>query len=237
MSGEKMRNRSEEANRRLRDYHDHHETDFQSIMMTLLELITIFEKHDINYALFGGLAGLKLGRPRITHDIDILIHPFDADFVLSILEGLNFEVEKRYPSWLYKAWKNDVLVDLIFKSCGEIYLDDEVKSHRKKISFGGKWVQTISPEDYIMIKVAAQREDCPHHWYDALSVLKQGDIDWNYLLQRSRFAPRRLISLLTYAHSNDICVPSDIIIRLFSSIYTEQNQSAETLSNLVYYSE
>jgi hypothetical protein len=237
MSGEKMRNRSEEANRRLRDYHDHHDTDFQSIMMTLFELITIFEKHDINYALFGGLAGLKLGRPRITHDIDILIHPFDADFVLSILEGLNFEVEKRYPSWLYKAWKNDVLIDLIFKSCGEIYLDDEVKSHRKKISFGGKWVQTISPEDYIMIKVAAQREDCPHHWYDALSVLKQGDIDWNYLLQRSRFAPRRLISLLTYAHSNDICVPSDIIIRLFSSIYTEQNQAAETLSNLVYYSE
>ncbi len=237
MSGEKMRNRSEEENRRLRDYHDHHDTDFQSIMMSLLELITIFENHDINYALFGGLAGLKLGRPRITHDIDILIHPFDADFVLSILEGLNFEVEKRYPSWLYKAWKNDVLIDLIFKSCGEIYLDDEVKSHRKKISFGGKWVQTISPEDYIMIKVAAQKEDCPHHWYDALSVLKQGDIDWNYLLQRSRFAPRRLISLLTYAHSNDICVPNDIIMKLFSSIYKEQNLATENLPNLIYYSE
>ncbi len=237
MTGEKMRSRSEEANRRLRDYHDHHDADIQSIMMTLYELIHILDKHDIHYALFGGLAGIKLGRPRITHDIDILIHPFEADFALSKLEEFNFEVEKRYPSWLYKAWKNNVLIDLIFKSCGEIYLDDEVKSHRKKITFGDKLVQTISPEDYIMIKVAAQREDFPHHWYDALSVLKQGDIDWNYLLQRSRFAPRRLISLLTYAHSNDMYVPNDFITKLFSSIYTEQNLATETLSNLVYYSE
>ena len=28
--------------------------------------------------------------------------------------------------WLYKAWKDGVLVDVIFRSSGEVYLDDEM---------------------------------------------------------------------------------------------------------------
>jgi predicted nucleotidyltransferase len=206
--------RSEELFRRIQDFHDHNIPNLEQIKLTLFETVEIFDQYQIDFILFGGLAGYQLGRPRETHDIDILIHPKDAEYVLEV-----FETERRDPQWIYKAWKNDVLVDLIFKSCGDIFIDDEVKSHTRRLSYWGRTIPTISPEDYLIIKVAANREKASHHWYDALSVLKEGQIDWAYLLIRSRYAPRRLLSLLLYAHSMDIRVPQDVIHELYKYIY------------------
>ena len=36
--------------------------------------------------MFGGIAVKELGRPRVTHDIDIFVKPDDADDVLEILK-------------------------------------------------------------------------------------------------------------------------------------------------------
>jgi predicted nucleotidyltransferase len=211
--------RAEELFRRIQDFHDHNLPHLEQIKSTLFETVEILDRHNIEYILFGGLAGFQLGRPRETHDIDFLIHPRDAEYTLEILAKYNFETERRDPQWIYKAWKNEVLVDFIFKSCGDIFIDDEVKSHARKLSYWGRMIQTISPEDYLIIKVAANREKASHHWYDALSVLKEGQIDWAYLLIRSRYAPRRLLSLLIYAHSIDIGVPQDVIYELYKNIY------------------
>ena len=211
--------REEELWRRVRDFNDHNLPTLEAIKTTLLETVNVLDNSNIDYVLFGGLAGLKLGRPRITHDIDFLIHPQDAETILEVLKTHDYEIERRDPQWIYKAWKNNVLIDLIFKSCGDIYLDPEVKSHSLLIPYWDRMIQTISAEDYLMIKVAANREKSFHHWYDALSVLKENRLDWTYLPHRSRYAPRRLLSLLIYAHSLDIEVPQVIIDALYKRIY------------------
>src|SRR5690606_20282195 len=108
----------------------------------------------------------------------------------------------------------DILVDIIFKSSGDIYFDEEVQAHVRRMNYLGSYVNAISPEDFLVIKAAAHQEHNPHHWHDALAVLKQGNLDWEYLLRRAKNAPRRVLALLIYGQSNDIAVPNDVIKKL-----------------------
>lgn len=211
--------REEEIYQKERDYHDHNLTHLPNIVNTLFAAIEVIEARDIPYALIGGIAVKELGRPRVTHDIDIFVKPDDADNILHILKNEGFEIERRDPFWLYKAWKDDILVDIIFRSCGDIYFEEEVRSHVRRIPYHGRFINAISPEDFIVIKSAAHQEDNPHHWHDALAVLTQGNLDWDYLLKRARLSPRRVLSLLIYAQSNDIAIPTDLIQKLYRSIF------------------
>src|SRR5262245_15462308 len=102
-----------------RDYHDHHLTELSILNRTLATAIEAIEHSDIPYALIGGVAVKELGRPRVTHDIDLFVRPDDAENVLRVLETEGFHIERRDPLWLYKAWKEEILVDIIFKSSGD----------------------------------------------------------------------------------------------------------------------
>lgn len=211
--------RQQEIDQKVRDYHDHNLTQLPDIITTLFGAIETIEEKGIAYALIGGIAVKELGRPRVTHDIDIFVKPDDADTILELLKSKGFEIERRDPFWLYKAWRDDILVDIIFRSCGDIYFEEEVRAHVRRIPYHGRYINAISPEDFIVIKSAAHQEDNPHHWHDALAVLTQGNLDWDYLLKRSRHSPRRLLSLLIYAQSNDIAVPTDLIQKLYKTIF------------------
>lgn len=216
------KSREVELQQAARDYHDHNLTDLSTLTKTLMSTIEAVEETDIPYALIGGVAVKELGRPRVTHDIDLFVKPDDADRLLEVLQEKGFAVERRDPFWLYKAWRDEVLVDIIFKSSGDIYFDEEVQSHVRRIPYQGRWINAISPEDFIVIKAAAHQEDNPHHWHDALAVLTQGNLDWEYLLKRAKHAPRRVLSLLLYGQSIDIAVPNEIIQKLYRLLFEPQ---------------
>lgn len=222
MEKKKVLSHAEEKEQCERDYYDHNLTDLLTLEKIMFEAIDILENSGIPYALIGGVAAKSLGRPRITHDIDLFVRPDDADRTLEVLEAKGFTSQKRDPFWLFKAWKENILVDVIFKSSGDIYFDDEVSSHVRRITYLGHHINAISPEDFLVIKAAAHQEHNPHHWHDALAVLKQGNLDWDYLLKRAKHAPRRILALLLYAQSNDIAVPNEIIRKLYRSIFDSQ---------------
>lgn len=219
MDSKKILSHAEEKEQCERDFHDHNLTELHTLEKILFEAIDIMESSKIPYALIGGFATKSMGRPRVTHDIDFFVRPDDANQVLEVLESRGFSTQKRDPFWLFKAWKEDILVDIIFKSSGDIYFDEEVQSHVRRMSYLGRFVNAISPEDFLVIKAAAHQEHNPHHWHDALAVLKQGNLDWEYLLRRAKNAPRRVLSLLIYGQSNDIAVPNDVIKKLYRSVF------------------
>jgi predicted nucleotidyltransferase len=202
-----------------RDWHDHNLTELSTLNRTLRATIEAIEENSIPYALIGGVAVKELGRPRVTHDIDIFVRPDDAEKVLGVLAAKGFAIERRDKFWLYKAWREEVLVDIIFKSSGDIYFDEQVRAHVRRIPYQGRYINAISPEDFIVIKAAAHQEDNPHHWHDALAVLTQGNLDWDYLLKRAKHSPRRVLSILVYAQSNDIAVPNEIIQKIYRLIF------------------
>ncbi len=223
--------REQEIEQKKRDFHDHNLTKLPNIIKTLFATIEIIEEKHIPYALIGGIAVKELGRPRVTHDIDVFVKPDDADFLLETLKERGFEIERRDPFWLYKAWRDEILVDIIFRSCGDIYFDEEIMAHVRRIPYHGKYINAISPEDFIVIKSAAHQEDNPHHWHDALAVITQGNLDWDYFLKRARQSPRRVLSLLIYAQSNDIAVPTDVIQKLYRSIFEHPTYTPEPVQH------
>lgn len=212
-----------------RDYYDHNLTDLPSLEKILFEAIEIVEASGIPYALIGGVAVKSLGRPRVTHDIDLFVRPDDANKVLEVLEAKGFTSQKRDPFWLFKAWRENILVDVIFKSSGDIYFDEEVRSHVRRMPYLGHHINAISPEDFLVIKAAAHQEHNPHHWHDALAVLKQGNLDWDYLLKRAKHAPRRILSLLIYGQSNDIAVPNEVIKKLYRTVFESPSYMPEPI--------
>lgn len=188
---------------------------------TLFSAIDALEEGGISYALIGGVAASGLGRPRSTHDIDVFVRPEDAESALEALSQHGFETSRHDPRWLYKGVREKMLVDIIFKSQGDIYFDEEMNTRAALVSYHGRQVRVVAPEDLIIIKCAVHNENGPHHWHDALAILSHAQIDWDYLLKRARRAPRRLLALLIYAQSSDIWIPNQIIADLFRSIFNE----------------
>jgi predicted nucleotidyltransferase len=173
---------------------------------------------DIPYVLMGGVASATVGRPRVTRDIDVFVRPEDARHVIDVLAKAGFDTEERFPHWLYKGWKDGILVDVIFRSSGDIYLDDEMLERSTEGEYKGSRFRLIPPEDLLVIKAIVHDEHMPRHWHDALGIVAADDLDWDYLLRRARHGARRVLSLLLYAQSNDLLVPANVLRQLFATI-------------------
>lgn len=196
---------------------------FDSALFSALDAL---EKSKASYAVIGGIAASRLGRPRSTQDIDIFVRPEDAEGILEVLQTAGFRTEHTHPTWLFKAFKDDVLVDIIFRSEGGFYFDDEMRQRCIKVNYHGREVPMVCPEDFILIKCAVHKEEVPHHWHDALSVLSHAKMDWEYLLHRARKAPRRLLALLIYAQADDIWIPNGLIHKLYQNVFGETPTTA-----------
>jgi predicted nucleotidyltransferase len=203
---------------RVGDPHEHQSlrgSDDVVFAEVLGEAARLFEAAGIDYVVMGGLGFSSLGQPRWTHDIDFFLRPDDAKTALEVLEKNGFRTDETDPWWLFKAFRHEVMIDLIFRSAGDIYLDAEMLEHSSVRDIGGAAVRVISPEDLVVIKSVATSEASPYHFYDALGLISACDLDWEYLVHRARRRGlRRLLSLLVFAHSNDLDVPTTVLRQL-----------------------
>ncbi len=198
------------------------EVDEGLFLTVLAEAVAALEDKDIPYVIMGGISSASLGRPRGTNDIDLFVQPESARLTLEALEAAGFTTEETDPRWLFKGFKRDIMVDVIFRSTGDIYLDEEMLAHARVVDVRGCAVRTIAPEDLLIIKALTAAEHMPHHWHDALGVVTGSDLDWDYLVARARrHGARRVLSLLLYAQSNDLGVPVKPIRALFDAIFEE----------------
>lgn len=182
----------------------------------LADAVDALERAEVPYVLMGGMGSATFGRPRWTHDIDFFVRPEAADAALDALGAAGFDTEKRDPRWLFKAYKYGVLVDVIFRSAGDIYLDEEMLARSRVADVGPCRCRLIPPEDLLVIKAVASDEHVAHHWYDALGIIGSASLDWDYLVSRaSRHGTRRVLALLLYALSDDLGVPLGAVRTLY----------------------
>jgi predicted nucleotidyltransferase len=192
----------------------------ESLARTMLDAIEAIERVEIPYVVVGGLASSLLGRPRMTDDIDLLVRRDDALAALQALANAHFETEETNPQWIFKARRDDVEVDLLFWLKGDVYLDDEMLERAPDEELGGRTVKVMPPEDLIVVKAVIHDEQTPRHWHDALGVIAEQELDWDYLYRRARHGARRVLALLLYAQSNDLIVPDEAIKGLYETIYS-----------------
>lgn len=198
--------------------------DKERLVSVLRQAVEAIEGRHIPYLLIGGVVAALAGRPRFTHDIDFLVKGEDARPVLAALEEVGFITDETDAQWLFKAVKDGVLVDVIFRAAG-VLLDDEMLERATTQEYEGVKVQAISIEDFIIIKALSHREHTSRHWFDGLALLANRDIDWDYLVRRSaRRGPHRMLSLLLYAKSCDVVVPDRVIHELYQVITEPEEQ-------------
>lgn len=201
-------------------YPDGAEPDDEQIVHALRDVVAALDRTDVAYLLMGGVGAQTFARPRGTDDIDVFVRSEDTQRVRDVLAEDDFETEETDPTWLSKAWKHGVLVDIISRSKGDIYLDDEMMARASTCVFKGITVPVISPEDLLVIKAVATAEHSVHHWYDALALVSRASLDWEYVERRAlKAGPRRVLSLLLYAESNDLAVPAQIVESLFTAVH------------------
>ena len=190
------------------------------------EAIAALEQREIPYAFIGGIASALHGRPRWTHDVDLFVRPEDAGRALEALAEVGFATQRTDDFWLFKGIKEGVLVDVIFRSTGDIYLDDEMLARSSVEEFKGLRLRVVAPEDLVVIKAVVHDEKTPRHWFDALGIIARTELDWAYLLRRARHARYRVTSLLLYAQSNDLPVAPEAVRALLDVALDSTTSSA-----------
>ncbi len=201
------------------------DVDEDVFMRVLGEAVDAIEAQGIPYVLMGGMVSRAAGRPRDTHDIDLLVRPDNASATLDCLHSAGFTTRETEPQWLYKAVKDGVLVDVLFRASGDVLLDDDMVARGTVRDFEGHKARVMAVEDLVVIKALSHRENTARHWFDALALLSTCQVDWDYVLTRAkRRGARRLLSLLLYAQSVDIVVPERAVRELYRFIF--ENETA-----------
>jgi putative nucleotidyltransferase-like protein len=202
------------------------EVDEGTFLRILGDAIRVASGTGLPHAFMGGIASTALGRPRWTHDIDLCVRREDARTMLAAFADAGYDTEETDRSWLYKATRDGVLVDIIFESTGGIVLDDEMLSRVRQGTFQDLQLNVLGPEDLLVIKAIVHREHRQRHWFDALALVETGELDWPYLLRRAAPGPRRVASLLLYAQTDGLRVPDWVIERLLEQA-REQESAAD----------
>lgn len=189
-----------------------------SFHQALREAAGALNKAEVAHLFIGGVASMVHGRTSWTHDLDVMVAPHDQPIALEALLSAGFTEQPAPAGWLSKAAWEDVVVDIIHLATGPIYLDEEMLEHSVLECLWGTDVRVMGAEDLVLTKALACDEETAHYWWDALAVLAARPLDWEYLLRRSRRGPRRMLSLLLFAQSNDLAVPDTAVRQLLAMV-------------------
>ncbi len=164
------------------------------IAETLERIVSFHESQEIDYMLIGGYALPMYGRIRTTLDIDIAV-------ALTTEEGFTRflrEAERADYSVSLGSFQNPVcllhdrLTDYeieIWRQPDGVVWDGETLRRRRKAILAGVEVWMISPEDFIVSKLARSDRGVIDE-QDVKSVLEREDVtlDWLYLKDRAERA-------------------------------------------------
>ena len=189
------------------------------LLAVLDDAVAAFRGSGISFLLMGSIATSAMGRRRAVTDIDVFVRDHDVGAALAALDGAGFETMVVSKNWLAKAFKDEVLVDVISRSTHDITLTDEILAQAVEIDIAGRSLPAVSAEDLVVMKAVATSEDTSRYWFDALGLLGRPDLDWGYLARRARqHGARRVLSLLFFARSIDLIVPDEILDELQDAV-------------------
>lgn len=184
------------------------------------QMVDILKNAEVPFLIAGGLAAKAYGKRRSTHDIDLFVKPADARRTMEVLAQAGFTAEVTYPEWLYKAFKHEVMIDIIFKSEGGIIVDDEVLARARWMDYRGRRIPVTPPEILMLMKVFALRDTHAanthwRHWRDAISVLRNVPLDWDFLYRKGLdLGPRIVLGFLLMAEVEGVRADYPTVARL-----------------------
>ena len=163
--------------------------EFETLLVTLKKAGAALRDAEIPFLLGGGLACWVRGGPESDHDLDFMLREEDAERALGVLSRLGMRPERPPEGWLYKAWDEDVLVDLIFRPTG-FPITDEVIERGEDLEVVSTPMRVMLLEDVFVAKLFALDE----HNLDYESLLEMArpvreQVDWDEVRERTADSP------------------------------------------------
>lgn len=162
---------------------------FQELIDTLKVAVAALREHDIPFALGGGLAAWARGGPVTENDLDLMVKPADTEAALAALVEAGMRPDRPPEEWLVKAWRGDVLVDLIFAPSG-VEMTDQVFERADTISVAAIATPVLALEDVLVTMLCAIDEHSLD--YSRLVAIVRSlreQIDWASLRNRTAGSP------------------------------------------------
>lgn len=160
--------------------------DFELVLDAFLREL---ERQDVRYAAIGGFALGVLGAPRVTMDLDFLVHRDDLNKIHEILSNLGYRRvhHSENVSQYHHDDRNWGSIDFIhaFREVSLAMLE-RAKGYP---AFGAKLsIRTLDPEDVIGLKVQAMANDPDRRAQEVsdierLSGLYGAKLDWQRILE------------------------------------------------------
>jgi hypothetical protein len=176
---------------------------FEAIEATLRKAASALHRRRVPFMLGGGLAVWARGAPESCNDLDLMVRRRDADAALEALEEAGMRGERPPEGWLFKAWDDDVLVDLIFDPKG-LPIDDATFERGDAVSVFGLELVAMALEDVLITKLRALHE----HYLDYDPLLQTARavrerLDWVRIRQATEDSPYAR-AFLTLAEGLDL---------------------------------
>jgi hypothetical protein len=160
-----------------------------SLVATMKRAAAALREADIDFMLGGGLAIWARGGPATDHDVDFLVREEDAERGLEALVAAGMHAEPAPEEWLYKAYDDDTLVDLIFRPAGGP-VGDEHFARGTELEVAAQTLLVASIDDVLVTKLLALTEQEP----DFRAVLEvaralREQIAWDDVEHRTSSSP------------------------------------------------
>jgi hypothetical protein len=146
-------------------------TDEQAALREGLRRVAVaLAQAEIPYALGGSYAAWARGAPEPDHDADFVVRPEDIERAKVAIDAAGLEVEDPTEDWLFKAFHEGQLVDILFRVCGEP-VDDELLDGADEVEVLAIRMPVMSATDLMSTK---------------MRVLGEHDLDMGRLLPVAR---------------------------------------------------
>lgn len=134
----------------------------------------------------GSLAAWARGGPWPDNDLDLMVRPRDAEAGLRALAEAGMRPERPPEEWLFKAWRDEMMIDLIFYPSG-LEMNDEIFARADTLPVLAVAMPVMALEDVLTAKLHALAE----HALDYASLLGiaravRKQIDWSELRARAQ---------------------------------------------------
>lgn len=164
------------------------------ILRALQRLLNLLENNSINYMIIGGYALPFYGRIRATIDIDIAVainSSRDREALLSSLKANDYEPTAGSNSILNPLLvvvdrKEGIEMEIWFKPDGVVFDKETLRRRRRASLSAGFDAWLISPEDFIVNKLArSDRGATDEEDVKSVLVLQENKLDMKYLEKRA----------------------------------------------------
>jgi hypothetical protein len=180
------------------------------------ELVKVLEEAPFDYAIGGGICTDHwIGNVKTIEDIDVVVREPDTAGILEALSEAGYEVTEMDHSWLHKAFKDEVTVDLMFELKNGTRFDDLFRDHRTRADLFGTMTYVMSAEDQVAsLAGTADRQTVGRHWYSLVDIAANNDLQWDYVIARAQTVPLRMLSATYFLLSEKVPVPKGVIEQL-----------------------